>query len=242
MWDVVAAHAADVWGVVLVTVGLLAVLALYADALGPAGHGVRRVLGDLLGWGRFLVPVVVTAVGVRLIAGRSHDEDPVPRRDPSRAVLGGTLTQLVIAGLAALAGGSPKLSASTASLSSAGGWIGAVVGNPLRAGLGGFGAATVLLAVMVVALVLFTGVSVRTAAHGVSVAARWAFDVARGGPEGHRRESRPASTKLALKMATWSIADKWVEATPTAAVYRGGRRDGASPAVERGQVRDLLLG
>jgi DNA segregation ATPase FtsK/SpoIIIE, S-DNA-T family len=187
MWDVVAAHAADVWGVVLVTVGLLAVLALYADALGPAGHGARRVLGELLGWGRFLVPVVVTAVGVRLIAGRSHDEDPVPRRDPSRAVLGGTLTQLVIAGLAALAGGSPKLGASTASLSSAGGWIGAVVGNPLRAGLGGFGAATVLVAVMVVALVLFTGVSVRTAAHGLAVAARWAYDTARGGPEGRTK-------------------------------------------------------
>ncbi|HWD51916.1 MAG TPA: DNA translocase FtsK, partial [Acidimicrobiales bacterium] len=113
--------------------------------------------------------------------------DPVPRRDPSRAVLGGTLTQLVIAGLAALAGGSPKLGASTASLSSAGGWIGAVVGNPLRAGLGGFGAATVLVAVMVVALVLFTGVSVRTAAHGMAVAAGWAYDLARGGPEGRSK-------------------------------------------------------
>ena len=191
MWDVVAAHGADVWGVVLVTVGLLAMLALYADALGPAGHGARRVLGDLLGWGRFLVPVVVVAVGIRLIAGRSHDDDPVPRRDPSRAVLGGGLTQLSIAGLAALAGGSPRLGASTASLSSAGGWIGAVVGNPLRAGLGGFGATTVLVAVMVVALVLFTGVSVRTAAHGVSLAARWAFDVARGGPEG-----RPKTTPV----------------------------------------------
>jgi S-DNA-T family DNA segregation ATPase FtsK/SpoIIIE len=192
MWAVVADHAADVWGVVLVTVGLLSMLALYADALGPVGHGTRRVLGDLLGWGRFLVPVVVVAVGVRLVAGRSHDEDPVPRRDPSRAVLGGGLTQLSIAGLAALAGGSPRLGASTASLSSAGGWIGAVVGNPLRAGLGGFGAATVLLAIMVVALVLFTGVSVRTAAHGVSLAARWAFDVARGGPEGRRRPAAAA--------------------------------------------------
>ena len=191
MWDVVAAHGADVWGVVLVTVGLLAMLALYANALGPAGHGARRVLGDLLGWGRFLVPVVVVAVGIRLISGRSHDDDPVPRRDPSRAVLGGGLTQLSIAGLAALAGGSPRLGASTASLSSAGGWIGAVVGNPLRAGLGGFGATTVLVAVMVVALVLFTGVSVRTAAHGVSMAARWAFDVARGGPEG-----RPKTTPV----------------------------------------------
>jgi S-DNA-T family DNA segregation ATPase FtsK/SpoIIIE len=183
MWDVVAAHGADVWGVVLVTAGLLAVLAMYADALGPVGQGARHVLGDLLGWGRFLVPVVAVAVGVRLIAGRNLEE-PVPGRDPSRAVLGGTLTLLATAGLAGLAGGSPRLGASTASLSSAGGWVGAVIGNPLRAGLGGFGAATVLIAVMVLAMVLFTGVSVKTAAHGVSVAARWAFDVARGGPGG----------------------------------------------------------
>ncbi len=183
MWDVVAAHAADVWGVVLVTAGLLGVLALYADALGPVGHGARQVFGDLLGWGRFLVPVVAVAVGVRLIAGRNSEES-VPGRDPSRAVLGGTLTLLATAGLAALAGGSPRLGASTTSLSSAGGWVGAVIGNPLQAGLGGFGAATVLIAVMVVAMVLFTGVSVKTAAHGVRVAARWAFDVARGGPEG----------------------------------------------------------
>jgi S-DNA-T family DNA segregation ATPase FtsK/SpoIIIE len=206
MWDVVADHAADVWGVVLVTVGLLAMLALYADALGPVGHGTRRVLGDLLGWGRFLVPVVVVAVGVRLVAGRSHDEDPVPRRDPSRAVLGGGLTQLSIAGLAALAGGSPRLGASTASLSSAGGWIGAVVGNPLRAGLGGFGAATVLLAIMVVALVLFTGVSVRTAAHGVSVAARWAYDVARGGPEGR---SKATTAEVEDEIRTWGWCRRW---------------------------------
>jgi len=183
MWDVVVAHAADVWGVVLVTAGLLGVLALYADALGPVGHGARQVFGDLLGWGRFLVPVVAVAVGVRLIAGRNSEES-VPGRDPSRAVLGGTLTLLTTAGLAALAGGSPRLGASTTSLSSAGGWVGAVIGNPLQAGLGGFGAATVLIAVMVVAMVLFTGVSVKTAAHGVRVAARWAFDVARGGPEG----------------------------------------------------------
>ena len=183
MWDVVVAHAADVWGVVLVTAGLLGVLALYADALGPVGHGARQVFGDLLGWGRFLVPVVAVAVGVRLIAGRNSEES-VPGRDPSRAVLGGTLTLLATAGLAALAGGSPRLGASTTSLSSAGGWVGAVIGNPLQAGLGGFGAATVLIAVMVVAMVLFTGVSVKTAAHGVRVAARWAFDVARGGPEG----------------------------------------------------------
>jgi DNA segregation ATPase FtsK/SpoIIIE, S-DNA-T family len=190
--EVLASHAADVWGVILVTVGVLAAFALYSHhGLGPVGQGVRRGAGDLLGWGRFLVPPVAVATGVLLIAGRRDPAtgDSPPRREPIRAILGGTLTLLSVAGLAALAGGSPALGASTASLSSAGGWLGALIGNPLRSGLGGFGAATVLVAVLVVAMVLLTGVSVRTAAHGVAVAGRWAVDVARGGPEGRSPRS-----------------------------------------------------
>jgi S-DNA-T family DNA segregation ATPase FtsK/SpoIIIE len=194
-WEVLATHAADVWGVVLVTVGVLAAFALYSHhGLGPVGQGVRRGAGDLLGWGRFLVPPVAVAIGVMLIAGRRDPAtgDAPPRREPIRAILGGTLTLLAVAGLASLAGGSPALGASTASLSSAGGWLGALIGNPLRSGLGGFGAATVLVAIVVVAMVLFTGVSVRTAAHGLAVAGRWAVDTARGGPEG--RTSRAGAS------------------------------------------------
>ena len=51
MWAVIAGHATDLWGVVLVTFGVLAGLAFYADSLGPAGHYGRLGLGDLLGWG-----------------------------------------------------------------------------------------------------------------------------------------------------------------------------------------------
>jgi hypothetical protein len=51
----VAEHAADVWGVLLVTLGVLTALALYLNALGPVGHGVREGLGALVGWARFLV-------------------------------------------------------------------------------------------------------------------------------------------------------------------------------------------
>ena len=179
-----AGHAADLWGVVLVTVGILAALALYGDALGPVGHGTRLVTGDVLGWGRFLVPPVAVVTGILLIAGRREGgEASEARREPIRALLGGTLLLLAVAGLAALAGGAPAVTAPTAKLSSAGGWVGAVVGDPLRAGLGGFGAATVLVAVIVVALVLLTGVSLRRAAHGVAVAVRWGRDAARGGPD-----------------------------------------------------------
>jgi len=176
----VAAHASDVWGVVLVTVGVLTALAFYADSLNPAGHGARLGVGDLLGWGRFLVPPVAVAVGILLLVNRGDDGKGRAERDPARAVVGATLTLLAVAGLAALAGGSPSLRASTAELSSAGGWVGALIADPLRAGLGGFGAATVLVAVLVVAMVLFTGVSIHTAARAVARAVAWTVAAARG--------------------------------------------------------------
>ena len=48
-------------------------------------------------------------------------DDGRARREPARAVIGGTLVLLAVTGLAALAGGSPALRASTHQLSSAGG-------------------------------------------------------------------------------------------------------------------------
>ena len=174
-----AGHSTDLWGVVLVTVGVLAALAFYADSLNPAGHDARLFVGDLLGWGRFLVPPVAVAVGLRLLIGRG-DEEEHTSREPARAVVGATLALLGVAGLAGLAGGSPLLGASTERLADAGGWVGAVIGDPLRAALGGFGAATVLVALVVVALVLFTGVSIRAAAGAIARMARWAVEAARG--------------------------------------------------------------
>jgi len=169
---VVERHADDVWGIGLATLGVLAALGLYGNALGPIGHGVRQALGMVLGVGRFVVPPALGAAGVLLVAeGR--------REEPARAGLGMVLTLVAVAGLADLAGGAPRLTASSARLGGAGGWIGAAVGNPLRSGLGGGGATVVLLAVAILALVLFTGVTVRAAVGGVlrGALAAWRFTV-----------------------------------------------------------------
>ena len=190
MWAVVAGHAADLWGVVLVTAGVLAAVAFYANSLGPAGHDARLALGDVLGWGRFLVPPVAIAVGILLIVGRREgEEEGRSTPEPARAVIGASLTLLSVAGLASLAGGSPRFGASTTSLSSAGGWVGALIGNPLRSALGGFGAATVLVAMLVAAMVLFTGVSVSSAVGAAVRATRWSAALARGGSAGEDEEA-----------------------------------------------------
>ncbi len=179
---VVASHATDLWGVVLVTVGVLTAVAFYGGSrsLGPAGHGARVAVGDLLGWGRFLVPLVAVATGLLLLIGyRLGDDETRTTPEPARVVIGAFLALLAVAGLASLAGGSPHLRASTDLLSSAGGWIGAIAGNPLRSALGGFGATVVLVAVAVVAMVLFTGVSIRSATGAIVGAVRWSAALAR---------------------------------------------------------------
>jgi len=48
---VLEGHVEDAWGIGLVTVGILAALGLYGDALGPVGHGLRHGLGMVLGTG-----------------------------------------------------------------------------------------------------------------------------------------------------------------------------------------------
>jgi S-DNA-T family DNA segregation ATPase FtsK/SpoIIIE len=182
MGAVAAAHATDLWGVGLVTLGVLCGVAFYGHSLVPAAHGARVVVGDLLGWGRYLVPPILVAVGVRMLMGRRDDPEAESstRREPARAVIGGTLVLLAVSGLAALAGGSPAIRASTSALSDAGGWVGAVIADPLGSVLGGFGAAVVLSVVIAVALLVFTGVTVRSVAAGVVGAVRWSIAAARG--------------------------------------------------------------
>ena len=160
-FDVLADHAEDLWALVLGTLGVLLAIALYGDALGPVGDGARHAFGDGFGVARFLVPPGCAAAAVMLVSGR-------PRHEPARALLGLALGLVAVAGLADLAGDAPRLSAPTHQLSRAGGWLGVVVGGPLRDGLAAWGAAVVLVAVALLALVLFTGVTVRSAAGAVA--------------------------------------------------------------------------
>ncbi|HXW33817.1 MAG TPA: DNA translocase FtsK 4TM domain-containing protein, partial [Acidimicrobiales bacterium] len=143
-----SSHADDVWALVLVTSGVLAGLALYANALGPSGGSLRHAFGIVLGVARYLVPPALCAAGVLIVVGRG-------RREPARTVLGLGLALVSIAGLAELAGGSPRTS-QWSRLQGAGGWIGSAVGHPLRSAMSGWGAGVVFVALFALAVVLFT--------------------------------------------------------------------------------------
>jgi S-DNA-T family DNA segregation ATPase FtsK/SpoIIIE len=145
----------------LATAGILLGLSLYGGAAGLVGSGADTVLGAVVGWSRFVLPPVCFVAGVGVIAGRPAE--------PFRLLAGAVLGLLAICGLAALAGGDPPIGASTHRLAAAGGWLGVAIGRPLAVGVGTAGAVVVLVAVALLGVVLFTGVSLRTVWQGAGV-------------------------------------------------------------------------
>jgi DNA segregation ATPase FtsK/SpoIIIE, S-DNA-T family len=166
-------QARDLWAVGLITLGVLLALALWGKQLGPIGHGVDSGLGLVAGWVRVLLPLVSFGAGLALLLDRAgFDEDEEHEgADPWRLAVGSVLGVLGICGLAELAKGSPAFSSSTA-LKDAGGYLGAAIGRPLHSGLGPAGAAVLLVAVILVAILVATGVSLATAGRAFASAAR----------------------------------------------------------------------
>ena len=170
-------QARDLWAVGLITLGVLLALALWGKQLGPVGHGVDSGLGLVAGWVRVLLPLVSFGAGLALLldrAGSDEDEDEGEEHegaDPWRLAVGSVLGLLGVCGLAELAKGSPPFSHSTV-LKDAGGYLGAAVGRPLHGGLGPAGAAVLLVAVVLVAVLVATGVSLATAGRATASAAK----------------------------------------------------------------------
>ena len=166
----------DLWAVGLITLGVLLMLALWGQQLGPVGHGVNTALALVAGWARVLLPLVAVGAGVALLFDRGarradldddrDDGEPPAGADPWRLAVGTVLGLLGICGLAEVANGTPTLSSSH-SLRDAGGYLGALVGRPLHAGLGTTGAAVLLVAVILVAILIATGVSLATVGRGL---------------------------------------------------------------------------
>ena len=132
-------------------------LGMYWDLAGPVGRGIEKLFGWITGIGRFVLPLVLIAVGIALVhKGRSSN--------PFRLVLGWGLMALSALGVLHLVRGPDKISAGFDDLGTAGGWLGALVAEPLSAMLASGGAAVVLLAAFVGGLLLVTSTSLRTMA------------------------------------------------------------------------------
>jgi S-DNA-T family DNA segregation ATPase FtsK/SpoIIIE len=206
-------QARDLWAVGLVTLGVLLALALWGPGLGPVGHGVNSGLASVAGWARVLLPLVAVGAGIALLLRRGRDSASETNAeleaeaswvaDPVRLAVGSVFGLLAVCGLAQLRH-DPSLNDSSA-LRDAGGYLGAVVGRPLHAGLGTGGAAVLLVAVLVVALLVATGVSLAAVGRALRAAVSWcgrtALSLWRGRPlasaraegEGADRTGTPTS-------------------------------------------------
>jgi DNA segregation ATPase FtsK/SpoIIIE, S-DNA-T family len=162
-------HAGDVLGLVLIGVGLVAGLGVYASAAGPVGRGLDDAIATLVGWGRMLAPLALIASGIVLVRATPDDDDPGAR---SHVWVGGLLLAVAGCGLLHLAGGRPGLDASTDDLAGAGGLLGVAIAGPLTAGLATWGAALLLTTAALAGLVVLTRIPVRVAAESTAAGVR----------------------------------------------------------------------
>ncbi|HEX9969055.1 MAG TPA: DNA translocase FtsK 4TM domain-containing protein, partial [Acidimicrobiales bacterium] len=186
-------QADDVWGLILIVVGVLAGLGIYADLTGPVGRLLRDGAAGVFGWGRLLVPVALCGIGGVLVQGRAR------AAEPGRAAIGFGFLGLASTGLLHL------VRHGAAEPRDAGGWIGAAVGGPLTSLLAVWGAGIVLVTLLVIAVLVLTKTSVRAAvdavSRGVGAAVKWmgSLGTSELSPEEEAAAERHPSTKAPRK-------------------------------------------
>jgi S-DNA-T family DNA segregation ATPase FtsK/SpoIIIE len=247
-------HARDVWGLVLVVVGVVTGLGLYAQGAGPVGHGLATAAGALVGRASYLVPIALVALGVVVLADRRRGGDPgeddelaglaeLDQYDLSvshttlRISVAAVLLVVSVTGLLHLAGGQPALGSGLDAFVAAGGYLGALTGLPLQNILATTGAALVLVAIGLVGLVILTDVSVsavmgRTAAGmrptGSAIKSAWSrlFEL--------RSQQDADATEWDPSAGTWGDGSDGAAAT----VLVAGADDGAAPDADASDVAD----
>src|SRR5829696_7486956 len=143
---------ADAWGAVLIALGVLDALGTWLDKAGPHGRALDGA-GEAAGGALALtIPVVLAGLGVALL----RRPESVPR-----LAAAGVLAAATAAGLVHL------IKDPGVDRRSAGGWLGATVGEPLRSLLGTGAAVLVLAVALVAALLVLTRTSPRQAFAGV---------------------------------------------------------------------------
>ena len=194
----------DVWGMLLVVLSILIALGFLALA-GPVGSGVAQGLHLLFGLWRFVVPAVMLAIGVGLIAGR-------PRQGSGRVVIGVVTIFFASLSLFHLFTGAIPLFPEVEAVKTRGGAVGALIAYPLRRLLGSWGAFVVLASLMGVGVLLLTRTTVKEVAADVTAYLR-----ALRSPKPRRSPPAP-SRKLASgppKAAPKHVAEKPIAKKPS---------------------------
>ncbi|NMO89909.1 DNA translocase FtsK [Actinomycetospora sp. TBRC 11914] len=150
--DIDAAHRRDGIALALVIVALVTAAGLWVHAGGPVGSGIEVAFRTVLGSVALALPVILLGVAVLLLR-----TDPDPETRP-RSVVGALLLSLGVLGVWHLAVGAPV---TLAGRQAGGGVVGAVVADPLTAGVTVWLAMPVLVLVAAFGLLVLTGTPVR---------------------------------------------------------------------------------
>ena len=229
----------DVWGVALVVAAILIGLAFFGDA-GPFGSWITDGLRYLFGLWAYLIPALLTTVGVILIVGN-------PRTDYPKIGIGTTVSYLGALSLFHLLTGAVELFGNADLIRARGGAIGSLISFPMSRVIGFWGALVVLSALTSMGILLASRTSVRELFVGFSAVGKrlktWAGaltvdlpakapaqrprHVASKAPSAHRpklkkptsapEKSRPEPVKKAKKEETSAaarMADKTYQLPP----------------------------
>ena len=143
-----ADHRIDALAIGLAVFGLLSLLAMFSDVVGPIGRGIDTAAAALLGRGKVAGPDRARSRPRRRPSFNGSNDETT--RSPSGACASGSGS---CSSCGAVVGGfhlgraQDRAPDRSSRCDHAGGLIGAVIGAPLRAGLGDAGAAIVLVAV-----------------------------------------------------------------------------------------------
>jgi hypothetical protein len=149
-------QADDVWGLILVVLGLLTALGIFFNRTGVFGRAVRFVTSALLGRGSIGVPLAFLAVGWVLIRGRSHEE-PVP------VAIGSAFLIVSGAGLLHVRHGSLPWSTPVDVLRRGGGLLGMAVAEPLERVVATWGTVIILSVLFLIGCLILLRMRVRDA-------------------------------------------------------------------------------
>ena len=151
--QVVRGREVEFWGIGLISAGIVFVLSMYVQMAGPLGEAIDTVFGWLLGLGRFALPIVFIGIGVALVRRRSIEHR-------LRLGIGWSVVVVAILGFLHVINGADSIVADVDAMSNAGGWIGALLGEPLRSTLSWAGAVVVLSAIALAGAMLVTDTTV----------------------------------------------------------------------------------
>jgi S-DNA-T family DNA segregation ATPase FtsK/SpoIIIE len=146
------AHRRDGLGVALLVLGVVAAAGIWWGAGGPVGHWLSGAVAAVIGLGAVVLPLLLVAVGVLIMASSPHPESR------PRVAVGSFLLALGVLGLVHIAAGRPD---EPGQWSQGGGALGYVAATPLATGLTAWVAVPVLVLLSGYAFLVLTGTPVR---------------------------------------------------------------------------------